>query len=400
MTDQAKYSFIDADGKRSEVGLDVTAYKAAADKGLSLSQYLAREYPTADANAHGSTIEQFMASAGMFVRPDPATGLRPPTMKEVMDGGAELQAAGIVRNDGSGNNTVSGRLLFPEVIMQLISSALTEDKSDFVNGYRSMVAQTQNIVGPKFDQPIIDTTGPEADRMSPIAQLAEPRKMVSITLSEVSRRIPTNSIGLTISDEALAATTLDLVGIAVTAQAREQRIADIEAHLSGMMNGDTDRGETALASSLVTAFDSSITGAGVLTQKAWIKYLRNNYRKMSITHIMCDIDTALAIEGRTGKPTVYDDDPRSPRIDTLFSVENLGVQAPRVLLMDTAFIGANTIVGLDSNYAIREVVNVSASYQAVEEYVMRRATSFRFDYGSIAHKLYTDAWSKMTLTTS
>jgi len=53
---------------------------------------------------------------------------------------------------------------------------------------------------------------------------------------------------------------------------------------------------------------------------------------------------------------------------------------------------------LDSRYAIRRVINVSASYQAIEQYVMRRATSFRVDYGFIMHKLFSDAWQAMTLT--
>jgi hypothetical protein len=129
-----------------------------------------------------------------------------------------------------------------------------------------------------------------------------------------------------------------------------------------------------------------------------VKYLRANYRKMTITDIICDIDTALAIEGRSGKPTINSDDPNSPRIDALFTLQNLGISAPRILLVDTAVTGANTIVGLDRRYAIRRVVNVAASYSAIEQYVMRRATSFRVDFGEIAHKLMTDAWSKMTLT--
>jgi hypothetical protein len=74
------------------------------------------------------------------------------------------------------------------------------------------------------------------------------------------------------------------------------------------------------------------------------------------------------------------------------------VPAPRVLLLDTSFIGANTIVGLDSRYAIRRTVNVSAAYEAIEQWVMRRATAFRVDYGELAKKLYPEAWKKMTLT--
>jgi hypothetical protein len=232
----------------------------------------------------------------------------------------------------------------------------------------------------------------------PIGQLTEPASMVSITVSDTVRRIPTRSIGLQVSDQALAITTLDLVSLIMTAQARGERIALVEEQLADMINGDADAGESALSSVTAASFDSSIIAASTITQKAWVKYLRANYRKMTISNIICDIDTALLIEGRTGKPTVANDNPTSPRIDSLFTIENLGLPAPRVLLVSTSVAGANTIIGLDRRYAIRRLVNVNASYSAIEQYVMRRATSFRIDYGEMAHKLYTEAWSKMTLT--
>ena len=118
----------------------------------------------------------------------------------------------------------------------------------------------------------------------------------------------------------------------------------------------------------------------------------------SIDWLLMDVDTALAIESRAGKPTVNTDDPRSPRIDALFSVENLALPTPKVLLMDTDFIGANTVVGLDSSMAIRRVINVNAAYSAIEQWVLRRATAFRIDYGELSKKIYAAAWKKMTLT--
>lgn len=393
-----KYSIVAEDGTRQEIEVDLRDYKAAAEQGISLAQHLNRTY-RADTR-HGTTFEQCMQAANLFIRPDKETGIRPPTMKAVLEGDVLINAGGIVRNDGANNNTPSGRLLFPEVIMQVIESELSESNEDFLGGFDQMIAQTAFVTSPKVDQPVIDVTAPKDNkyRSQPVAQLAEPASLVTITVSETSRRIPTKGIGLTISDEALQATSLDLVGIAMTQQARQERVRVVEDALTAMINGDADLGETALTSVKANSFDSSITNAGELTQKAWIKYLRANYRRMNISNIICDIDTALAIENRVGKPTQNTDDPNSPRIDTLFSVDNLGVNPPRVLLVDTSVIGANTVVGLDNRYAIRRVVNVSAQYSAIEQYVMRRATSFRVDYGEISHKLMTDAWSVMTLT--
>jgi len=407
-----KFNIIDASGSQQEIDFDVQAYKEAGDHGLSLTQHLERKFPS-DLK-RGTTFEQCMQQTGMFIHADKSVGLHPPTMKQVLEGGLEINAGAITRNDGSQNNTVSGRLLFPEVILQIIESELSESHDDLLRGYDSMVASTAFVTSPKVDQPIINVTAPLDDeyRSQPIAQLAEPAALVTITLAEKSYRIPTKSIGLTVSDQALEATSLDLVGIAMTQQARQERIRLVEESITGMISGDLDADPSgsALVGFNADTLDATITADGELTQKAWIHYLRDNYRKMTITHIMCDIDTALSIENRTGRPTMYGisdsqatgaaslgDDPRSPRIDALFSIENLGLSAPRVLLLDTALIGANTIVGIDSAYAIRRLVNVNAAYSAIENYVMRRATSFRVDYGENAHKLMPDAWSMMTL---
>jgi hypothetical protein len=399
-TDQSSvYKVRLKDGTSTEVEIGLDDYHEAAEHNMSLSQHLNRKVPDYDPK-YGTPMEQAMAHAGLFIARDQKHAIHPPTMKQVLDGSYQINAGVITRNDGSSNNTPSGRLLFPEVILQLIESELNDDHSDFVNGYNSMVAQTTSVNSPKVDQPIINVTGPRADEFAsqPISQLAEPAAMISITLSEVSRRIPTRAIGLQISDEALQATTLDLVGLAMTQQARQERIRLIEGSISAMVSGDADVNESALASVTAQSLDGAIDANGAMSQKAWIHYLRKNYRKMSISHIMCDIDTALAIEGRDGKPTVQTDNPTSPRIDSLFSVENLGISPPKILLLESSLIGANTVVGLDRRYAIRRVVNVSATYSAIQDYVMRRSTGFRVDYGEISHKLFPDAWSVMTLT--
>ena len=407
-----KFNIVDHSGSRAEINVEVEDYRAAGEEGLTLSQYLNNKFQPD--MRHGSTFEQCLQQSGMFIRPDRDSGIRPPSMKQVLEGGLQFNAGAIVRNDGSQNNTVSGRLLFPEVILQIIESELRESKDDLLRGYDQMVATTAFVTSPKVDQPIINVTAPLDDeyRSQPIAQLTEPAALITITVGEKSYRIPTKSIGLTISDQALEATTLDLVGIAMTQQARQERIRIVEDSITGMLTGDTDADPSDASGAAANTFTAKsldttgITADGTITQKAWVHFLRDSYRTMTVTDIMCDIDTALALEGRTGRPTMYgigngtslSDDPSSPRIDALFTIENLAMVSPRILLLDTALIGANTVVGIDRNYAIRRLVNVNASYQAIENYVMRRATSFRVDYGENAHRLMTDAWKHMTLT--
>lgn len=391
-----KFNVVTRDGQQTDLDIDVTAYREAGERGLSLSQLLEQKYPSDP--ARGSTFEQCMQSANLLLRNDPKTGLRASTMKEVLDGGVQVNMGAITRNDGADRNSVAGRMLFPEVIMQIIESELSESEEVFLGGYNRMIATTAFVTSPRVDQPIIDVTAPRGDeyRSQPIAQLAEPAALISITVGSKAFNIPTKSIGLTISDQALQATTLDLVGIAVTQQARQERIRMVLEQLSAMISGDTDFNETALSSIAQTSLDTS-AATGTMTQKAWIHYLWDNYKKMNITNIICDLDTAMKIENRTGKPVITGDNPNSPRIDTLFTLENLGIPTPHILPVDTTVSGADTIIGLDRRFAIRRVVNVSAAYSAIEAYVMRRATSFRTDYGEMAQKLMTDAWSVMTI---
>lgn len=395
---ETKFKLRNEQGNAVEVDFHAKEYETAGAQGLTLSQYLTQKHgDKTNESKHGSVIGQFMASAGMFLGEDYATGIKPPTMKAVATDGIQMSA--ITRNDGSNNTTPSGRLLFPEIIMRTIESELRTSHDDFLSGWEKMIAQTASINGQKFEQPIINVTAPEEQSSNPIAQLAEPDALVSITVGEVSRNITTKSIGLIISDQAQQATTLDLVSLILSAHARGERVRNVEEHINAIVSGSVDRGMTALPSFQAKSLDPSLTTLGTLSHKAWIKYLRQNYRKMTINRVITTLDTAMAIEARTGKPvrdTNYYGEGSNFGVD--MTVDNLSVTAPPVLLVDDGVIPANTVVGLDTRYAIRRVINAQASYSAIEQYLMRRASAFRIDYGEYSHRLYDEAFSVMDLT--
>lgn len=105
--------------------------------------------------------------------------------------------------------------------------------------YERMAAMTQVINGPRFDQPIINVSYPEESASNRISELAEPDAMISITTGNTSRKVPNKSIGLMISEEAMATTTLDLVNINMTAQARGERYRMVQEQLGAILNGDS-----------------------------------------------------------------------------------------------------------------------------------------------------------------
>lgn len=401
MSEVSKYKLRDANDPSKHVEIEVRAqdYEQASLAGLSLSQHLSRKYHhLTDESRYGTVFSQCLQAAGMFLRSDHTTGLRAPNLKEVMSD--NINMAGIVGSSGDHAPTPSARLLYPETILRVMEAELREDDSDFLSTWNRMVANTLTVDTEKFDQPIINTRHNEDTRSRGISQGTEPGNMVGITVSDVSRRIPSKSIGLTISDQALASTTLDLVTLIMSAQSRGERIANVHEILNGILNGDVDMKETGIASQgTFKDLDASITEAGTMSHRALVKFLRGDYKRTNPSIMLMDLDTAFACEGRIGKPvraSNYNGEGTNFPLEP--TVDNLLAKAPPILIVDTDIIGANTITALDTRYGIRRVINVNAAYSAIEQFVMRRVTAFRVDYGETAYTMYKEAFQKRTLT--
>lgn len=374
---------------RKTIEVPVEAYKAAADKKMCLRQYLRHVANDYVAEA-GDVFDQMAANSGLF---DGNLGVGPAlTMADM----ANLTLADNFRKPDGSDNSLGARLLYPQVILETLqANAHTDPSVDFLSIWNSMIAVNRNIVGTLAEQPIIDTRAPESSRSGRIAQLAEPEIMVSITTGQKSYRIPTYSIGLLISDQALGATTIDLVRVVMEAQARGERIARAQQQMRQMVLGDPDVGIDALPVVAAGSFDDAITADGVITKKAYIKWLYSKHNRYNINRLLGGIDEAFVLDNAL-LPTISG--PDNSKIGTPWNGVNLGIENPAYLPVEEETFGAGLIVGLDTRYAIQRVVNVSAGYDAIEEYVMRRATAFRVDFGEIATRLYDDAWSVLSLT--
>lgn len=394
---------IDKSGRAHEIDLSLADYRAAYDQGLTFAQYLNGkvEMDVDSAEKFGTPFEQALASNNLFRSYNKHTGIRPPTMKQVLQGDVDVNLGTIVRPDGSAAQTVAGRLLFPALIIEMVESQISEDNSSYEGIFNQLVATTTNSDSPRMDQPIINLTAPRAKRSQPVAQGALPPNMVTISLSEKSYRLPSYAIGLEITDEAQKSTALDLVGIALREQGAAERAAMVDEGLTQMIDGDTDLGMSALSSELVTAYDSTISAAATMTQKAWIKWLRKDWKKLNIDWVICDIDSYLSIEGRSNRPVVVGNEGTDARLNVIPRIANSGLpDSVNFFIVDTAVIGANTLVGIDSTRAIRKAVYTGAAYSAIEEFVLRRTSALRIDFSLAYFRLLDGAWKKMTMTTS
>lgn len=315
-----------------------------------------------------------------------------------------LSGQGFTAGPVTEQGQVAGRLATMAYLMDAIESKLVSTDYGIGALFNRKAADITTIPNTKFDRPIIDFKAPEAGKSRPIAQLAEPASMLTLTVSDKSFKVSGTSIGMEISDEAARATSLNLVTMSLTRQAEIENLARIEMQLLGFLNGDTDYDMVALSSiagavkTARTDYDTSIPGAGILSQTAWVSWLFLNSRSRKIDTVITDLKGALAIQNRTGRPTVMNDNGTSKRIDTLDSVVNpTWPDSVEVILSQDPNWPANTLVGFDSRFGYQIVNSTSLSYQAMEQFAIRRSQKLRVDTGSASYRLFDDAWQVLSL---
>ncbi len=396
--DKTKVSFIDAEGLRQQVSLAPEVYKAAAEKNMTVRQYINHAYPTTMESKH-DTFVQMCASAGLHFRPDKNMGVNSAPLKVILDGPINHEAGAITSNV----NPVQSRILFPAAILEYIEGEMAVDRTSVVTAFDRTVAMTTTVPNARVEQPVISYSGkdgPEDARSQVTSQLARPPAMLSITASDVTKKIPTKSIGILVSDEAMQSTTLDLVGLALRRQMEVEGYATAAEALVDMLSGDVDNGQSALAQTKANTLDTTIVANGALTQTAWVTWLYTNLHQRRIDWVFTDLAGALAIENRTGKPNISTDDPNSPRIDTLFNVAYPQLVKNVQMFIVPADWGwtANTIMGIQRDSAIHKFVNSSASYSAMERFALQKGSGLRFDFGTMYERMFDDAFSVLSLT--
>lgn len=388
----AKY--YDEQGQLQEVELNTRIYQEAHAQGVSVETLINQRHPTREGDA--SAFKQMCASLGLYTRNDRSAGIRAPRIRDVLDG------TGPCANATTRNDIPESRILYQAAVLSTIEDKLAEDRDTTANAFARMVAITDNIEGTEFKRAILNYDRPEQARSQQTAQLARPVNMLTLTTSDRSMAIPTEALGIQWSDQAMDNTGLDIIALSVARQVAVQRDAQASYNVLSMLNGDEDMQMAALSNipgTYVDAsdLDSDSTG-GKLTHEAWVKWLYRGRRFRSIDWIVTDIDGALAIENREGKPVVVGDDATSPRIDSQMRVANPLIPATvNVFVTDIEDWPAGTLMGIDSRYAIQQVNSITANYQAVDNDVITRSNTMRWDSGSAALRLFDQAFSVLEL---
>ena len=386
--------YIDAKGDKQAVDLHVGMYREAAEKGQSLKQFMANKYPT-NAEKHGSAYEQVLEQAGVFVRSDKDIGLKASSLEDVL---SPKEAA--ITRDG----VPVSRILFPAVIMDVIEDKLSRDYTRNPNALSTLLGMDESINGDRWERPVLNFSKPEAARGGPVAQLAMPNSMLSITASDKSMRVPSWGIGLEISEQAQRATSLDLVGLAVARQAAVESNERAQGYILSLLNGDSDLSMAALSSfsgkvQKANTLDSTIVAAGKLTYKAWLKWLNQRSTFRTITHVVTDLDGLFSLREMYAAERVQSGTKDTPSMDIGVTIANptwpTNIQ---IVLTEDPNWPANTIMGVDKNYGVHRVNSLTAQYSAIEQFAMKRSTMLRIDKGEIVYRLFDEAFEVLSLT--
>lgn len=386
--------YIDAAGDKQALDFGIHTYKEAAAVNLSVPQYLASRFPT-NAERDGTAFEQALEQCGVFVKGDAANGIQSSRLDSVVG-----RSAGAITING----TPASRIMFPAAILAAVENRLqagVHGENSTPDAFDSMVAFEDSVNSERFERPVLDLSGPEAARSAPVAQLAMPPTMLGIKVSDVARTIPTWAIGVEISEQAQRAWSLDLLSLVVARQAAVERMERAEGYVLQLLNGDSDLGQSSLSSivgKVVTAVSLDATATAGITQKAWLAWLSRNPTKRVITTVITDLAGAMAIEGRAGRPTSSDNiNGVTQRLDTKFRV--LNAQWPgevEIFITNNPSWPAKTIVGFDKRYGIHRVKSLTAAYQAVEDFVLKRSTAMRIDNGELVYRLFDEAFEVLT----
>jgi len=387
-------AFIDAQGATQQFEVTLDLVREASQGGVSLRDHINATLPT-DAEKHGDAFSQLCASEGIVLVPNKKYGIRPQRLNAVLEGRTVLEAGAVVRQP---NN--QARVLLMPAIGALIEDKLVSDLDMNANAFDAMIALDETIADEWLLWPEINYAAPEAARSQVISQLAKPAAMLSVTTSEKSVRIPTFSLGVEWSEQVTKYVNLDLIVLAIARQVATERNARANENLVGILAGDPDVGQASLASlgKSVTALSLDAAATAGITQLAWISWLYANSKKRRITHLVTDIAGAMAIENRTGRPTVVQDNPGSKRIDSVVTVSNPTWAPDLPIFVVDPSVGwtAKTILGIDARSALHRVTSMNASYQAQEDFVLRRGSALRYDFGQITRRLFLDAFDVLT----
>lgn len=363
-------SFIESGGRPSQIPISIDIYKSAAGSNLSVPAYLQRKYGhKADKNyANGNVFSQVMASLNI---PIDAKGrdFRGMALGDVLDGTFQ---ASITQHAKT-----ACTILAPAAILSIVEENPAEDRTDKLSKFEKLIAIDKSNSSDTFAMPIFDLSNADKRQASAIGQSAI-SYVGRLTISRKSHTIPTFSYALKVSDMALKACSIDDIAICLRVLHKPLAFNLVCQQLNSLINGDRDMDIKPLPVVPINKYDSE-AGNGVLTHKAYMKWLWNDRGIYQVDYVLCNEDDYFRIIKRKGCPI------------------NKNILEPQIFFLDEGIVPSGTLVGIDSRYAIARLKYSQANFDAVEEMVMRNGKALHFDERQVLYRHDDKAFKVTTL---
>ena len=389
------FAYIDKTGAQQQV--DITAeemFSGAHKANLTPAAFINQKFADADLSI-GPAFKQMQAGLGICSPgSDNPFGLRSASMASLLDGTGGFGAN--TQQNTTPFGTASRAFTIISVI-DAIESAMAKDRTTDADNFYGMVGSTLALNSEHFEQPVVDygtVGGPETAKAQRAVQGANPPRIAFFKTADRIRRIGSWTVGMEWTQQALRATTLDFVTMTMARYLQVERDERAYRYISDLYNGNGDLVVGAVPAVTTTSLDALATG-GVVTHKSWIKFLARNRKYRKITHAICNIDTYLKVESRTGRPGSNNYDPTLSRIDVNLVSPNqtFGGDVKWIIVEDAASGGPvpdNTIYAIDASSAITLVTNSNAAYSAVEQFAMKRTEAMRMDWSEEVFRTFGD----------
>lgn len=361
--------------------LDGQLYNKAAGLGMSVPQYLECMLPSPEGEL--STFDKLFRHFGIFVKSDPRRGI------------ASSPASFFVPADHP-----TSSILFPAFIQQQAMLARLSSTASI----DSLVATTRTITGSTYQSLSIDDSGLAQGKGYRVGE-GSPFPKVKFTWSQAANSISKHGVQLDFSYEFLRRASIELVGTLV------QRIAQRDAQLNYydaitfLLNGDGSSNNPAAVSTRAVTLDSSIgANDGVVTYKAWLKWLAL-WDTFTPRVVIGDIDAVIALILMT-----------RPAADTLAIISALknGSTDPNAVkdlidngeqlfpnvkfhVVPTAKIGANTLLGVDTSAAAERILEAGSDLTETQKYIERQTESMVMSVADNISKIWPEACKVLSL---
>ena len=376
-------SFIESGGRPSQIPISIDIYKSAAGSNLSVPAYLQRKYGhKADKNyANGNVFSQVMASLNI---PIDAKGrdFRGMALGDVLDGTFQ---ASITQHAKT-----ACTILAPAAILSIVEENPAEDRTDKLSKFEKLIAIDKSNSSDTFAMPIFDFSNADKRQASAISQSAI-SYIGRLTISRKSHTIPTFSYALKVLDMALKACSIENIAICLRVLRKPLAFNLVCQQLNSLINGDRDMDIKPLPVVPINKYDSE-AGNGVLTHKAYMKWLRNDCRFYQVDYVLCNEDDYFRIIERKGRPNIS-----LEQMASATKLINKNIFEPQIFILDEGIIPSGTLVGIDSRYAIARLKNSWANFNAVEEMVMRNGKALHFYERQVVYRHNDKAFKVTTL---